>query len=191
MDRRIVNKTHLRRVLRERRAAFVDEMDLAERCAHLASLTARVLREAGRAASLAAYLPVGPEIDPSAILDAASRAGVETALPFVAGPGGTMRFLAWKPGDPLRSGPFGLLQPDPAAAPEIAPELILAPLVGFDRGLARLGQGKGFYDRAFAALPQARRIGLAWSVQEADELPVDRWDMPLHAVATEKEWMTR
>jgi 5-formyltetrahydrofolate cyclo-ligase len=55
--------------------------------------------------------------------------------------------------------------------------------------MRRLGQGAGFYDRAFARLPAARRIGLAWSAQEADALPADPWDVPLHAVATEKEWI--
>jgi len=186
-----MTKTELRQELRRRRTAFVDAMDLAERCAHLASLTARVLREIEGAASLAAYLPVGAEIDPSAILDAAAAHGVDTALPFVAADGAPMRFLAWKPGDALLPGPLGLLQPDPETAREIAPAVILAPLVAFDRALARLGQGKAFYDRAFAARPDARRIGLAWSAQEVDALPVEPWDMPLHAVATEKEWITR
>ena len=55
--------------------------------------------------------------------------------------------------------------------------------------MRRLGQGAGFYDRAFARLPAALRIGLAWSVQEVDILPADPWDAPLHAVVTEKEWI--
>ena len=85
-------------------------------------------------------------------------------------------------------GAFGLLQPR-SDAEEVSPDLILAPLVGFDRALRRIGQGAGFYDRAFARLPDARRIGLAWSVQEVDALPTDPWDVPLHAVATEREWI--
>ncbi|WP_157217569.1 5-formyltetrahydrofolate cyclo-ligase [Flavisphingomonas formosensis] len=186
-----MTKQDIRLDLRQRRKAFVDAMDLAELCAHLAALTARVLREIEGASCVAAYLPVGPEIDPSAILDAAAGAGMRTALPHIGSAAAPMRFLAWQPGEPLLPGPLGLLQPDPEAAAELAPEVILAPLVGFDRNLARLGQGKAFYDRAFAALPHARRIGLAWSVQEVDALPVEPWDVPLHAVATEKEWITR
>ena len=46
-----------------------------------------------------------------------------------------------------------------------------------------------YYDRAFAALPGARRIGYAWSVQEVQLVPLDPWDVPLHAVATEREWI--
>jgi len=186
-----MTKHDLRQSLRQRRTAFVEAMDLAERCAHLAALTARVLREVDGVGSVSAYLAVGAEIDPSAILDAAANAGVETALPFVGTASAPMRFFAWKPGDTLIPGPLGLLQPDPETAREVAPALILAPLVGFDRTLMRLGQGKAFYDRAFAALPEVRRIGLAWSVQEVDAVPFDPWDVPLHAVATEKEWITR
>jgi 5-formyltetrahydrofolate cyclo-ligase len=63
----------------------------------------------------------------------------------------------------------------------------MSPLVGFDRSGNRLGQGGGFYDRAFAAFPSARRIGIAWSVQEVDMLPVDSWDEQLHSVITEHE----
>jgi len=84
---------------------------------------------------------------------------------------------------------FGFLQPLPSA--EICnPDLILTPLVGFDRSLNRLGQGAGYYDRAFAALPDSLRIGIAWSIQECDGLVPDSWDMPLDAVLTEKEWIT-
>ena len=86
------------------------------------------------------------------------------------------------------AGPFGLLQP-PGDAEEVVPDLILTPLVAFDRTLARLGQGAGHYDRAFARFPNARRIGVAFSVQQVDRLPTDPWDMPLHAIITEREWI--
>ena len=72
-----------------------------------------------------------------------------------------------------------------------APDVILLPLIGFDRALNRLGQGAGYYDRACAALPDARRIGLAWNVQEWPALPADPWDVPLDAVATQREWIGR
>ena len=74
-----------------------------------------------------------------------------------------------------------------ADSDEIAPDAIMSPLIGFDREGNRLGQGGGFYDRAFARYASARRIGLAWSVQESDTLPVDSWDQRLHAVVTERE----
>ena len=95
---------------------------------------------------------------------------------------------AWRAGDPLVGGPSGLLQPASDAAP-LVPDMVLVPLIGFDRALHRLGQGAGYYDRACAVLSDARRIGLAWSVQEWPAVPCDPWDVPLHAVATERAWI--
>jgi 5-formyltetrahydrofolate cyclo-ligase len=142
----------------------------------------------GDARCIAAYFPFGSELDVAAALSRAAASGRQTALPYVANRDAPMRFLEWRPGDRLEIGLFGLLQP-PDDAPELRPDLILAPLLGFDRALRRIGQGAGFYDRAFAATPGARRIGVAWSVQEVEAIPTDAWDVPLHAVITEREWI--
>ena len=136
---------------------------------------------------VATYRPVGSEADPAALVEAARRAGCTLALPHVADRETPLRFLSWD-GEPLVAGPFGLSQPA-LHAPEVAPDLILTPLVGFDRGGSRLGQGAGHYDRAFAVHPHAWRVGVALSVQEAASLPSDPWDVPLHAVITDKEWI--
>jgi 5-formyltetrahydrofolate cyclo-ligase len=181
-----MTKSELRQALRERRRCFVARA--ADRAALERALADRLLARLGTAASVAAYLAVGGEIDPLPALEAAHRRGLDTALPHLADRHADMRFLRWSPGDPLVAGPYGLLQPV-ANAPEIVPALVFAPLVGFDRAMRRLGQGAAFYDRAFARLPRARRIGLAWSVQEVPTLPADEWDVPLHAVATELEWI--
>jgi len=114
--------------------------------------------------------------------------GMMTGLPYIAQRGDPMHFRRWLPGDPMAASPYHFKQPADDA-PEIRPDLILAPLLGFDRAGNRLGQGGGFYDRAFAAYPQAMRIGIAWSIQEVDALPVESWDQSLHAVITEKEWI--
>jgi len=96
-----------------------------------------------------------------------------------------IRFLAWQFGEPLTDGPFGLRQPD-TGRPEVAPDVILTPLVGFDARLNRLGQGAAHYDRAFARYGEAWRVGVAWSVQQVPVIPNDIWDVPLHAVITEE-----
>lgn len=137
--------------------------------------------------TVAAYAPMTGEADPAPIAAAARAAGCRLALPFVVDRATPLRFLAWD--GALVPGPFGLSNPPPDA-PEVAPDVILTPLVGFDRAMNRLGQGAGHYDRAFAAFPAARRIGIAWSVQEVDALTADAWDVPLHAVQTEREWVT-
>lgn len=137
---------------------------------------------------IASYLPIGGEIDPSPIANAAIERGWRLALPHVTTRSAPMRFLAWAPGESLVGGPFGLRQPAPDAV-ELCPDLILTPLVAFDAQRHRLGHGAGYYDRAFAALPRALRIGVAWSTQQVTKVPVDAWDVPLHAVATEKGWI--
>ncbi|MBA3880705.1 MAG: 5-formyltetrahydrofolate cyclo-ligase [Sphingobium sp.] len=137
---------------------------------------------------MASYLPIAGEIDPAPITDAALAIGWQLALPHVTARDRPMRFLGWTPGEPLIGGPFGLRQPADNAR-EVAPDLILTPLVAFDTALNRLGQGAGYYDRAFAALPDAMRIGIAWSAQQVPKVPVDDWDIPLHAVLTEQQWI--
>ncbi|MCJ8156016.1 5-formyltetrahydrofolate cyclo-ligase [Sphingomonas sp. LaA6.9] len=134
------------------------------------------------------YVPFGSEASPLALLAYARRQGRETALPHVTHRDAPMRFLRWQMGDTLYPGPFGVMQPADDA-PEATPDLIVTPLLGFDRRCRRLGYGAGFYDRAFAQLPTARRVGLAWSVQEVDVVPADSWDVALHAIWTECDWI--
>jgi 5-formyltetrahydrofolate cyclo-ligase len=138
---------------------------------------------------VASYMPVGGEADPALFVAAALAADCRIALPHVVSRAEPLRFRAWAGDACLVVGPFGLRQPAPDL-PELAPDIILTPLVGFDRSGNRLGQGAAHYDRAFAANPHAWRVGIAWSAQEVDGLPADPWDMPLHAIATDKEWIT-
>ncbi|WP_394662530.1 5-formyltetrahydrofolate cyclo-ligase [uncultured Sphingomonas sp.] len=137
---------------------------------------------------VAAYRPLGAEADPALWVEAAIHAGATIALPHVVDRASPIRFLHWSDGQDLSIGAFGLHQPD-AQAPECTPDIILTPLVGFDRRGNRLGQGAGHYDRAFAAHRDAKRVGIAWGVQEVAELKPDDWDVPLHAIATESEWI--
>ena len=139
--------------------------------------------------TVASYVPMGGEADPSPLARAAVEAGCEIVLPHVTGPKPPLRFLAWDTEAALVAGPLGLHQPADTAA-ERTPDIILTPLVAFDRSLNRLGQGAGHYDRAFATFPAAWRIGVAWSVQAVESLPADPWDVPLHVIITEKDWIT-
>ena len=138
---------------------------------------------------VASYVPLGSEADPSPLSRAAAGRGCLIALPHVVDRATPLRFLAWDQETALVRGPYGLQQPgDHVDA--VTPDLILTPLVAFDRTLGRIGQGAGHYDRAFAQFPQAHRIGIAYSVQEVAHVPADPWDVPLHAIITEKEWIT-
>ena len=137
---------------------------------------------------IATYAFMRGEPDPAPLAQAAAAAGCTLALPHVVDRATPLRFLAWEDAA-LAPGPFGLRNPHPHWA-EVAPDIVLTPLVGFDRRGNRIGQGAGHYDRAFAAYPAAWRIGIGWSVQEVPTLEPDPWDVPLHAIATEKEWIT-
>ncbi|MEO5866221.1 MAG: 5-formyltetrahydrofolate cyclo-ligase [Sphingomonas sp.] len=152
------------------------------------ALSPQFLARLAPGVTVASYIPVRGEADPSPLARAAVAAGCVIALPHVTRRSEPMRFLAWDAEADLIPGPFGLHQPR-HDAPALAPDIVLAPLVAFDAALNRLGQGAGYYDRAFAAFPAAWRIGIAWSMQQVTELPVDAWDVSLHAVATEKGWI--
>ena len=177
------DKTILRAAARAARAAFAATPHPPIR------VDARFVALLSPGMIVATYFPIGGEADPAPLEHAALTAGCTLALPHVIDRATPLSFLRWTPGSTLESGPFGLRQPmqDGRA---VVPDLVLTPLVAFDRALNRLGQGAGHYDRAFSAFPKAVRIGVAWSVQLIEGLTADPWDVPLHAVATELEWIT-
>lgn len=177
-------KAALRAELRAARDGFVLGLTPGER-ARLESRAASHLDPLIDGASCVAfYHALGSELDCGAAIVAAVARGVRVALPHVEDRTSPMRFLAWTPGDPLEAGWRGLIQPR-GDAPEVEPDMIVAPLLGFDSTLARLGQGAGFYDRAFTLRPDVKKIGLCWSIQQRPAIACDPWDVPLDAVVTE------
>jgi len=138
--------------------------------------------------SIAGYWPIRNEIDLRPLLLALADAGRDVALPVVVGPDRPLEFRRWRPGAVLADGRFGLSHP-PDGAPAIEPDVLLVPLLAFDRRHHRLGWGAGFYDRTLAGLRARKRvlaIGVAYSAQRVDELPVDGWDEALDLVLTEQ-----
>lgn len=134
------------------------------------------------------YVAVRAEADMTSLLHDVAALGTPIALPFLATREAAMEFRHYKKDGVLGKAPFGFRQPSQSAV-VAHPDVILAPLVGFDRTGDRLGQGRGHYDRYFARFSQALRIGVAWSVQEVQSIEVDPWDIGLDAVITEKEWI--
>ena len=171
-----LDKTALRRELRARRRDFVGDAGAIDR------LLAPLLTRQG---PFAGYVAHRGEPDILPFLLHAFHVGRTVTLP-VTGPE-TLTFVRWHPDIVMEPGLLGIQQP--IGGEPIEPAIILTPLVGFDRAGHRLGQGGGYYDRWFAAHPQAMRIGIAWSVQEVEHLAPEPWDMPLHAIVTEKEWI--
>jgi 5-formyltetrahydrofolate cyclo-ligase len=106
----------------------------------------------------------------------------------VAGKGKPLLFRVWRPGMVLKSGAFGLSEPGPDA-PEIAPRIVFAPLLAFDRRGNRIGWGAGFYDRTLAGLRAkgpVTAVGVAYAAQEVAEVPAGAHDQPLDWIATER-----
>jgi 5-formyltetrahydrofolate cyclo-ligase len=139
---------------------------------------------------VAGYCAIGSEADMASLLQLAVGAGCIVALPCIATENTDITFRRWEPGDPLETARHGFRQPLSTAL-EQRPQVVLTPVLGFDRALNRIGQGAGHYDRAFAALPNAYRLGIAWAAQELGAIPRDPWDVSLDAVITEREWIGR
>ena len=133
---------------------------------------------------VAGYLAIGDELDPAPLLDRLKGQGARIVLPRIESDGAmTFRDAAKAT---LEKGPFSLTQPS-ATAEIVRPNLVLTPLLGFDARGRRLGYGKGHYDRAIAALRSTGRVfylGLAYTQQQVDVIPIDRHDLLLDWVET-------
>lgn len=143
-----------------------------------------------RGAPLAGYMPIRTEISPVATMAEASAHG-PVGVPVIRGAGQPLWFSRWEPECEMVEGPFGAFVP--ALGTEMVPEILIVPLVAFDRQGGRLGYGGGFYDRTLEGL-RARgpvlAIGFAFSAQEAEGLPLEPTDQPLDMIVTEKGVLT-
>jgi len=143
-----------------------------------------------RGVPLAGYMPIRTEIDPlPAMAEAAAHGPV--GVPVIDGPGRPLRFRHWDPDCALVDGPFGASVP--AVGAWMTPQILIVPLVAFDRRGGRLGYGGGFYDRTLEGL-RARgpvlAIGYAFAAQEAEALPLEPTDQPLDMIVTEADVLT-
>jgi len=172
------------------RRAFAQSLTPELRAALEAELARLVLPHLAGARTVAAYHPLKDEISPAAIL-AELGPGQRHAFPWFAHRDAQ---FVWREGPASEPSPWGVLQPPPEAE-ALAPDIVLVPIVLADRHGARIGHGKGHYDRALAHLREGgtavTTIGLCWESQLSDlALPADPWDVKLDAIATPKEWVT-
>ncbi|PKP77095.1 MAG: 5-formyltetrahydrofolate cyclo-ligase [Alphaproteobacteria bacterium HGW-Alphaproteobacteria-3] len=138
---------------------------------------------------IAGYAAIGSEADPAELLLRLSGRGHSCLLPRVATRSMPLVFKGWQPGDELVPGDHGTREPKPDA-PEGRPDIVLVPLLAFDAQGRRLGYGGGYYDRTLEKLRQERRgvvaVGVAFSAQEAQDLPEEEFDARLDWIVTEK-----
>ncbi len=151
-----------------------------------------------RATHIALYLPNDGEIDPRPLLRAAQQRGKATYLPVLSPwPRSKMVFQRIRPGERLHKNRFGIEEPRRNRKQQRKVwtlDLVLLPLVGFDRHGARLGMGGGFYDRSMAYRALRKNwhkptlLGLAHECQQVERLSMASWDVPLQGTVTDKAW---
>lgn len=183
------DKRLLRRTLRAQRRAL--SVFARRRAAIQLAQRASQLPWFIHARKIAFYLAADGEIDPLPLLHSAWARGKRTFLPSLRR-GNRLEFIEFRRGMAMRANRFGIAEPIGAiAVPVTALDVVCMPLVGFDRTGCRLGMGGGFYDRTFARawIARPKLIGLAHSIQECTQLPRESWDILLHGVVTEHEWI--
>lgn len=175
----MMDKKGLRKALAARRGEVHGIVDPAPALAALAALLD------GAEGPVSFYWPIRSELDPRAALAALSDA-VTLCLPVTHGRGTGLTFRRWTPGAAMEIDSFGV--GFPAADDPVTPRTLIVPLLGFDRRGHRLGYGAGHYDRTLEGLRAegpVTAIGLAYAVQEIDEVPIFPTDQPLDVIVTE------
>jgi 5-formyltetrahydrofolate cyclo-ligase len=135
------------------------------------------------------FMPLKSEINPLPLMRKLAEAGAKLALPVVAGKGLPLVMRAWAFGAPLASGVWGIREPK-ADAPAVDPDILIVPLLAFDRRGYRLGYGAGYYDMTLTALRAKKRIvalGVGYAAQEVSTVPTTPRDARLDLVLTERE----
>ena len=140
-------------------------------------------------AIVSGFMPLKSEINPLPLMQKLAGQGAQLALPAIAGRGKPLMLRAWQPGAPLERGQWGIREPTAEAA-EVEPDILLVPLLAFDRAGHRIGYGAGYYDLTIARL-RARKalmaVGLAFAIQEVPAVPATPRDARLDLVLTERE----
>jgi 5-formyltetrahydrofolate cyclo-ligase len=135
------------------------------------------------------FMPMKTEISPLPLMRKLAAAGASLALPVVQGRGKPLVMRAWQWGEELGSGVWGIREPKPAAM-QVDPDILIVPLLAFDRAGFRLGYGGGYYDLTIAGL-RARKtitaVGIAFAAQEVARVPTTPRDARLDLVLTERE----
>jgi 5-formyltetrahydrofolate cyclo-ligase len=179
-------KAELRRAGQARRDALPAEI----RQAAAEAIAARAFPFAvAPGAIVSGFMPLKSEINPLPLMRKLAGAGARLALPVIAGRGKPLIMRSWQWGEPLVPGVWGIREPGPEA-PEVRPDLVLVPLLAFDRSGHRIGYGAGYYDLTIAQLRAQKpivAIGIAFAAQEIEAVPRTARDARLDLVLTESE----
>lgn len=174
-------RQQLRQTLKAKRLALTDAQQ--QHAAQSLISPALKLIDQHQAQHLAFYLPFRGEISPLPLMQILLAQGKSLYLP-VLHPFSPQQllFLRYQGDASLKPNRFGILEPVldvRKVLPLTKLEMIFTPLVGFDLPGNRLGMGGGFYDRTLAQRPELVSVGLAHRCQQVEQLPIEKWDMPL------------
>jgi 5-formyltetrahydrofolate cyclo-ligase len=134
---------------------------------------------------LGIYWPFRSEIDVRELAHRHIEAGGIVALPVVAEKNAAVQFWRWRPEVPMARGLFNI--PIPAEREVVAPDVLIVPLVGFDRAGYRLGYGGGYYDRTLAATqPRPRTLAIAFAEAELETIHPQPHDIPMTRIITDR-----
>jgi len=177
-------------IMRREMVARRDALPRDERIAAAETIASRGLPIAIAPGSVVSgFFPLNSEVDPRPLMRKLAEAAARFALPVVAGRGKPLVMRAWAFGDPLVAGVWGIRVPrDDAAA--VDPDVLIVPLLAFDRRGFRLGYGAGYYDMTLAALRAKKpitAIGIGFAAQEVPEVPTTPRDARLDLMLTERE----
>jgi 5-formyltetrahydrofolate cyclo-ligase len=182
-------KTKLRREAAARREALPAEA----RKTAAEAIAARAFPLAIKPGTIVSgFMPLKSEINPLPLMKTLAEAGATLALPKIAGRGQPLIMRAWSWGGPLDAGQWGIREPK-ADYPEVEPDILLVPLLAFDRAGRRIGYGAGYYDMTIARLRSLKTVtavGIAFAGQEVPTVPATERDARLDLVLTEKETIT-
>jgi 5-formyltetrahydrofolate cyclo-ligase len=186
-----LNKNQLRRTMRRRRAELSSSQLIAAEkgLAKQARQSSRLLQ----AQHILSYAPFAGEISPATLVKKLACRTVH--LPRITNFRlSQMRFYCADTVD--RFNKYGIQEPSAIGSPWPANsfDVLLVPLIAFDRSGTRIGMGAGYYDRALEALSYQTStkpylIGLAHSFQEINSLEREPWDVPLDAILTDREFI--
>ena len=136
--------------------------------------------------NIGGYYPINFEIDDLGLLRKFEKNGFNISLPVIK-KNFQMNFYKWKFANLLKVNKYGI--PEPEIKNIVYPDILLIPLVAFDKKLNRLGYGGGYYDRLIERLSKKKKIikiGLAFSIQKIDKVPINAYDQKLDYIVTNK-----
>jgi len=133
---------------------------------------------------LSSYYPSDFEVNTLKLLEKNFSNKIKIILPVIRGKN-SINFYKWKNKEVLKVNKFGMLEPF-IQLDQIIPDVMLVPLLSYDKNKNRLGYGKGFYDRYLKRYDNILTIGIAFSFQKYHKLPVINNDVKLNYILTEK-----